>query len=95
MPKQVNLVQGVDGQDAGDQIRGQFKNAIGIVAESGEEIKESTSNLDKHVRSTGGTASGDISTEDGGNWQFGNHLNSYFDSFVYEVIGIDIVHFFL
>ena len=58
------------------------KAVIVIVTEEGEEIKEITSNMEKHVRFTGGTASEDGSTEDVRDRQFGNHLNSYYDAVV-------------
>ena len=59
------------------------KAVIVIITNEGEEIKEITSNMEKHVRFTGGTASDDGSTEDVRDRQFGNHLNNYYD----EVIG--------
>jgi hypothetical protein len=59
------------------------KAVIVIITQAGEEIKEITSNMEKHVRFTGGTASEDGSTEDVRDRQFGNHLNNYYD----EVIG--------
>ena len=59
------------------------KAVIVIITKAGEEIKEITSNMEKHVRFTGGTASDDGSTEDVRDRQFGNHLNNYYD----EVIG--------
>ena len=59
------------------------KAVIVIITQAGEEIKEITSNMEKHVRFTGGTASDDGSTEDVRDRQFGNHLNNYYD----EVIG--------
>jgi hypothetical protein len=48
------------------------KAVIVIVSEAGEEIKEISSNMGKHVRFTGGTASEDGSTEDVRDRQFGN-----------------------
>jgi hypothetical protein len=60
------------------------KAVIVIVTEAGEEIKEITSSMEKHVRFTGGTASEDGSTEDVRDRQFGNHLKNYYD----EVIGL-------
>jgi hypothetical protein len=52
---------------------------IVLVTEAGEEIKEITSGVEKHVRFTGGTASEDGSTEDVRDRQFGQHLNNYYD----------------
>lgn len=58
------------------------KTVVVIVTDTGEEIKEITSNMEKHVRFTGGTASEDGSTEDVRDRQFGNHLNDYYDKVV-------------
>ncbi len=58
------------------------KAVIVIVTENGEEIKEISSNMEKHVRSMGGTASEDGSTEDVRDRQVGNHLNSYYDGVI-------------
>jgi hypothetical protein len=70
------------------------KAVIVIVTEEGEEIKEITSNMEKHVRFTGGTASEDGSTEDVRDRQFGNHLNSYYDRVVAAVRGADSIQLF-
>jgi hypothetical protein len=67
---------------------------IVIVTEEGEEIKEITSNMEKHVRFTGGTASEDGSTEDVRDRQFGNHLNSYYDGVVAVIRGADSIQVF-
>jgi hypothetical protein len=66
------------------------KAVIVIVTEEGEEIKEITSNMEKHVRFTGGTASEDGSTEDVRDRQFGNHLNSYYDRVVAAIRGAEL-----
>jgi stalled ribosome rescue protein Dom34 len=58
------------------------KAVIVIVTDEGEEIKKITSNMEKHVRFTGGTASEDGSTEDLRDRQFENHLNSYYDQVI-------------
>jgi len=70
------------------------KAVIVIVTEAGEEIKEITSNMEKHVRFTGGTASEDGSTEDVRDRQFGNHLNSYYDRVVAVIRGADTIQIF-
>jgi hypothetical protein len=70
------------------------KAVIVIVTEAGEEIKEITSNMKKHVRFTGGTASQDGSTEDVRDRQFGNHLNSYYDAVVTVIRGADTIQIF-
>lgn len=58
------------------------KAVIVMITEAGEEIKEISSNMEKHVRFTGGTASEDGSTEDVKDRQFGNHLNNFYDSVI-------------
>ncbi len=58
------------------------KAVVVLVTDQGEEIKKITSDMEKHVRFMGGTASGDGSTEDVRDRQFGNHLNSYYDQVI-------------
>jgi len=58
------------------------KAVIVIITDEGEEIKKITSNMEKHVRFTGGTASEDGSTEECARPTFGNHLNSYYDQVI-------------
>ena len=70
------------------------KAVIVIVTEAGEEIKEITSNMEKHVRFSGGTASQDGSTEDVRDRQFENHLNSYYDAVVAVIRGADTIQIF-
>ncbi len=70
------------------------KAVIVIVTEEGEEIKEITSSMEKHVRFTGGTASEDGSTEDVRDRQFGNHLDSYYDRVVAVIRGADSIQIF-
>jgi hypothetical protein len=65
-----------------------------IVTEAGEEIKEISSNMEKHVRFTGGTASEDGSTEDVRDRQFGNRLNSYYDAVVAVIRGAETIQIF-
>ena len=61
------------------------KAVIVIVSEEGEEVREITSNIEKHVRYSS-RASEDSSSEDVRDRQFGNQLNSYYDE-VIAVIG--------
>jgi hypothetical protein len=70
------------------------KAVIVIVTEEGEELKKITSNMEKHVRFTGGTASEDGSTEDVRDRQFGNHLNSYYDKVIAVIRGADSIQIF-
>jgi hypothetical protein len=58
------------------------KAVIVMITEVGEEIKEITSDMEKHVRFTGGTASEDGTTEDVRDRQFGKHLNNYYDQVI-------------
>jgi hypothetical protein len=70
------------------------KAVIVIVTDSGEEIKEITSDMEKHVRFTGGTASEDGSTEDVRDRQFGNHLNCYYNEVVAVLRDVDTIQIF-
>ncbi len=70
------------------------KAVIVIVTEEGEEIKEITSSMEKHVRFTGGTASEDGSTEDVRDRQFGNHLNSYYDGVITWIRDVESIQIF-
>ena len=70
------------------------KAVIVIVTETGEEIKEITSNMEKHIRFTGGSASQDGSTEDVRDRQFGNHLNSFYDAVVAFIRCADTIQIF-
>jgi hypothetical protein len=70
------------------------KAVIVIVSEAGEQIKEITSNMEKHTRFTGGNASMDGSTEDVRDRQFGNHLNSYYEAVIAVIKGADSIRIF-
>jgi hypothetical protein len=70
------------------------KAVIVMITEAGEEIKEITSNMEKHVRFTGGNASLDGSTEDVRDRQFGNHLNNFYDSVIAVVRTVDSLWIF-
>jgi hypothetical protein len=70
------------------------KAVIVIVTDEGEELKKITSNVEKHVRSTGGAASEDGSTEDVRDRQFGNHLNSYYDDVIAVIRSADAIQIF-
>ena len=61
------------------------KAVVVTVSNEGEEVKEITSHMDKHVRFSSG-ASEDGSSEDVRDRQFENQLNSYYDA-VIAVIG--------
>jgi len=70
------------------------KAVIVMISETGEEIKEINSDMEKHVRFTGGTASDDGSTEDVRDRQFGNHLNSFYDQVIAVVRQADSIQIF-
>lgn len=70
------------------------KAVIVIVTEAGEEIKEISSNMEKHVRFTGGTASEDGSTEDVRDRKFGNNLNSYYNRVIALIRDGDTIQIF-
>ena len=70
------------------------KAVIAIVSDEGEELKKITSNMEKHVRFTGGTASEDGSTEDIRDRQFGNHLNRYYDEVIALIRDADSIQIF-
>jgi len=53
------------------------KAVLIIVTKDGEETKQITSGMEKHVRFSGGESE-DGATEDVRDRQFGNHLNSYY-----------------
>jgi hypothetical protein len=70
------------------------KAVIVIVTNEGEEIKEIASNMEKHVRFSGGDASEDGSTEDVRDRQFGNHLNNFYDEVIAAVRDADSIQIF-
>ena len=70
------------------------KAVIVIVTETDEEIKEITSNMEKHVRFTGGRGSEDGSSEDVRDRQFGNRLNSFYDAVVAVLRDADTLQIF-
>jgi stalled ribosome rescue protein Dom34 len=70
------------------------KAVIVMVTEEGEETMELSSNMEKHVRFKGGTASEDGSKEDVRDRQFENHLNSYYDEVVAAIRDADSIQIF-
>ena len=57
------------------------KAIIVTVTDEGEETKKITSNMEKHVRFSGGASEAGMS-EDVRDRQFGNRLNSYYDEVI-------------
>ena len=70
------------------------KAVIVIISEQGEEIKEITSDMEKHVRFTGKPGADTGSTEDMRDRQFENHLNNYYDIVVDSLRGMDSIQIF-
>ena len=70
------------------------KAVIVIVSAEGEEVREITSHMEKHVRFSSGNNSEDGSSEDIRDRQFGNHLNSYYDEVIALVRDADSIQIF-
>jgi hypothetical protein len=70
------------------------KAVIVIITDEGEEIHRITSNMRKHTRFKGRSASQDGSSEDVRDRQLGNQLNSFYDAVVAIIRGADTVHIF-
>lgn len=70
------------------------KAVIVMVTEEGEETTELSSNMEKHVRFKGRTASEDGSKEDVRDRQFENHLNSYYDGVIAAIRDADSIQIF-
>jgi hypothetical protein len=60
------------------------KAVVVIISDDGEEVREISSDMDKHVRFSSGNSE-EGSSEDVRDRQFGNQLNSFYDA-VIEVI---------
>ena len=69
------------------------KAVIVFVSDEGEEIQEITSNLEGHVRFSGGTSE-DGSPEDVRDRQFGNQLSSYYDEVIAVIRDSDSIQIF-
>ena len=70
------------------------KAVVVLVTDAGEEIRRITSNMEKHTRSMGGTASEDGSTGDVRDRQFGNHLNNYYDGVITWIRDAETIQIF-
>lgn len=71
------------------------KAIIVLITDEGEEVRKITSDIEKHVRFTGGDGSEeDGSSEDVRDRQFGNHLNSYYDQVIAVVRDADSIQIF-
>ena len=60
------------------------KAVIVIVSDNGEEVKEITSHMEKHVRYSNDYSEGG-SSEDIRDRQFGDHLNTFYDAVIATV----------
>lgn len=70
------------------------KAVIVLITEDGEEIKTIESDVEKHVRFSGGDGSELGSSEDVRDRQFGNHLNSYYDRVISVVRNAEAIQIF-
>ena len=70
------------------------KAVIVIVSDEGEEVREITSDMEKHVRFSSGNSSEDGSSEDIRDRQFGNRLNSYYDEVIALIRDADSIQIF-
>lgn len=69
------------------------KAVIVIVTDDGEEIKKISSDMEKRVRFSGGTAADGL-TEGARDRQLGNHLNSYYDQVIAVIRDADAIQIF-
>jgi hypothetical protein len=70
------------------------KAVVVIISEAGEEIREITSNMEKHVRFSDGNSSADGSSEDVRDRKFGSHLNSFYDGVIAWIRDVETVQIF-
>jgi len=70
------------------------KAVIVVVSEQGEDVKEIASDMEKHVRFSGGPGTDDGSAEDMRDRRFESHLNAYYDRVVAAVRGADSIQIF-
>jgi hypothetical protein len=67
---------------------------IVTITDVGEEVKQITSNMEKHVRFTNSNGSEAGSSEDVRDRKFGNHLNRYYDEILAVVRDADSIQIF-
>lgn len=70
------------------------KAVMVIISEGGEETREITSNMEKHVRFTDGNGSEAGSAEDIRDRQYGNHLNDFYEKVIAEIRDADTIQIF-
>jgi hypothetical protein len=61
------------------------ETVIVVIGDQGEETRRIESGMEKHVRFSGGSGSGDGSAEDQRDRQFTNHLNRYYDEVISSI----------
>ena len=69
------------------------KAVVVIVSDEGEEVKEITSHMEKHVRFSSGNSE-DGSSEDVRDRQYENRLNSYYDTVIAVIRDGDSIQIF-
>ena len=69
------------------------KAVVVIVSDEGDEVKEITSHMEKHIRFSNGDSE-DGSSEDVRDRQFENHLNSYYDAVIAVIRDGDSIQIF-
>ena len=69
------------------------KAVVVIISDEGEEVKEITSGMEKHVRFSSGNSE-DGSSEDVRDRQFENHLNSFYDAVIAVIRDGDSIQIF-
>jgi hypothetical protein len=69
------------------------KAVVVIVSDEGEEVREITSHMEKHVRYSNDYSEGG-SSEDMRDRQFGNRLNSYYDAVIAVIRDGDSIQIF-
>lgn len=69
------------------------KAVVVMISDEGEEVKEITSQMEKHVRFSSG-ASEDGSSEDVRDRQYDNHLNSFYDTVISLIRDGDSIQIF-
>jgi len=69
------------------------KAVIVIISDKGEQVKEITSHMEKHIRFASGRSE-DGSSEDIRDRQFGGHLDEYYDRVMAAIHGGDTIQIF-
>ena len=70
------------------------KAVIVIVSDEGEQVREITSHMEKHVRFSSGTNAEDGASEDIRDRKFGNYLNRYYDEVIAAIRDAQAIQIF-